>query len=518
MTNKIFFISNFSVACVIIASVSTKGLNADVIAYSVTEPNNTGIKSILIAEIPKASVTIEPVTSRICFIFKVFVASDIFFRAIPKGINAILIITIAIEPSAIKGNTAGIPNAATMSPNKIVVVAIMATCLNVTPFVALVILPSAIPNSSRDKLIIAIRIAPCITCFFAFDSILKVNMLIVTTPNTTSDPSNALMAFFAIEDSNKDVIVISAVNPVRMIAAPTALFIFFLFLESFLPIGIIKSTITLNAIAPNIAGIATTVAMVKNIDDTNKLPTRVVIFFAASAPFSIVFLFLESFLAKGNILLSNIESIVSMPPFANFAQSNVKNNFRIALFKDDISSLRFLADLLPSSIIFLFFCNDMDIDNIEFSPINIFFNFCIVSFLMILLSFQLTLCNAFIISGVEPISLMMLFRSFSSIFKSSFAFLNSSDIFLIFLFAMRISKNEMVLSLLNASTRAAIPPPLLCFSMFFTIAFATLSEALSLNFTTPALVPFPCFTIAFSRLIIAFLMPFVSSSISLTCF
>ena len=131
-----------------ISSDLTNINNGGTINPNVIEPNMTGIINTAIAEIPAASVTIAPVTSRICFMFKVFVASDIFFRAILKGINAIPIRSIDMEPSAIKGNTAGIPNAATARPNKIVVVAIIATCLNVTPFVAFVILPSAIPNIS----------------------------------------------------------------------------------------------------------------------------------------------------------------------------------------------------------------------------------------------------------------------------------------------------------------------------------------------------------------------------------
>ena len=185
----------------------------------------------------------------------------------------------------------------------------MATCLNVTPFVALVILPSAIPNISRDKLIIAIRIAPCITCFFAFVSILKVNMLIVTTPNTTIDPSNAKIPFFATKASIKvvtNIIPVKAASPIAdIIDFPICL----LFLESFLATGISLFTITPKTIAPNIAGIPTTAVMVKNIDVINKLPTSVVNFLAAFAPCFIFFSFFESFVAKG-INLSNTFSIL----------------------------------------------------------------------------------------------------------------------------------------------------------------------------------------------------------------
>ena len=165
------------------------------------------------------------------------------------------------------------------------------------------------PNISKDKLIIAISIAPCITCFFAFDSILKVNMLIVTTPNTTSDPSNAKIPFFATKASIKVVTSIIPVKAVSPIADIIDFPICLLFLESFLATGISLFTITPKTIAPNIAGIPTTAVMVKNIDVINKLPISAVNFLAAFVPFLIIFSFCESFVAKG-INLSNIFSIL----------------------------------------------------------------------------------------------------------------------------------------------------------------------------------------------------------------
>ena len=81
-----------------------------------------------------------------------------------------------------------------------------------------------------------------------------------------------------------------------------------------------------------------------------------------------------------------------------------------------------------------------------------------------------------------------------------------------------ISFNEISFSLLKASTRAAIPPPFFCFSISFIMASATLSEALLLNLATEGKLVFPCFPSSTASLSIAFLIPFVSSSMFSICF
>ena len=198
--------------------------------------------------------------------------------------------------------------------------------------------------------------------------------------------------------------------------------------------------------------------------------------------------------------------------FATFAHNDAKNNFLIVLFNKDASSLM-LLDILPAlTKTFSFSCSDCAIDRIDVSPTNISLNFLIVSFLLMRSTFLPIFVIIFTISGEALISLMMLLRSFSSTFNSFVASLNIFIMLFIFWFPIRRSFIEMFFSLLKASAKADIAPPLFCFSMFFVMASATLSEALSLNFAMAG-VPPPCFARLLVRLSIAFLIPFVSSSI-----
>ena len=285
----------------------------------------------------------------------------------------------------------------------------------------------------------------------------------------------------------------------------------FLFLDRLCTPGIRSSTIFDSNFAPNTAGPPLTAAIVKSIDESNKLPARGVIFFDIFAPCSIFFLFFTS-LSDNGINSSITVFKFFTPPDANFAHNDANNNFLITFDNDDAISLTSLIVSFALSKSFSFFFNDDAISKTEFAPVNISPNFFIVSFLISLLIFLLTFNSAFTISGAALMSLIIGLSSLSSIFKSSFASLNISDIFLIFILPKIRSFNEISLSLLNASTRAAIPPPLFCFSKSLIIASATLSEASSPNFATVGILVLPCFPISAASLSIAFLMPFVSSS------
>ena len=221
-----------------------------------------------------------------------FVAFVILPRATPNIVKDMLIIAIEIEPSNIKLNAAGIPNIATAPPNMTVNAAITPTCLNVTPFVADAILLSATLNNINDKLIISILIAPFAIWLRDLLSILNVKTFTATIPNNTTDPNNAGTPTFAIEARTKDVNAITPVNASNPIEARIALLICFLFLYNFLVTGIIASTIRPSAFAPNVPSNAGTSVAAKNIDAIDKLPASTNILFAAFSLLSIVFLFL----------------------------------------------------------------------------------------------------------------------------------------------------------------------------------------------------------------------------------
>ena len=83
----------------------------------------------------------------------------------------------------------------------------------------------------------------------------------------------------------------------------------------------------------------------------------------------------------------------------------------------------------------------------------------------------------------------------------------------IFVLPKIISFNEISFNFLKESINEDNPPPLFL-SILFTIAFATISDALSESFATAGIFGFTCFNNALERLSIAFLIPFVSSRIS----
>ena len=349
-------------------------------------------------------------------------------------------------------------------------------------------------------------------CFLFVDSFLVAGMILLTTSAKSIEPNNTGIPIIAIAARNTDDTVINPVTATSISDAPIDSLICSLFLERLCTPGIRFSTIFDSNFAPNIAGPPVTAAKVKSIDESNKLPTSGDIFFAIFAPCSISFLFFTSLLDSG--INSSITVFKLFTPLdANFAHSDANNNFLITFDNDDAISLTSLIVSFALSKSFSFFFNDEAISNIELVPVNISPNFLIVSFLISLLIFLLTFNNAFTISGAAFISLIIGLSSSSSIFKSSLASLNISDIFLIFSLPKIRSFKEISLSLLNASTSAAIPPPLFCFSKSFIIASATLSEASSPNLATVGILALPCFPISVASLSIAFLIPFVSSSI-----
>ena len=455
----VMFITSFILSCfadfVIMSTVFVNFLIAVVINKIAIDPIIIGIDSGPIAATPRPRDMIEPVSVITSFIFIFFVDFDIIESDFAKGINAIPITAIDTEPINMNGATAGIPNIAITPPNNTVSVAITPICLKLTSFVALVILPSPIPNKTKDVLITNITREPINTFFFALASILNVKEHIVTIPTIRIEPNIAGPPVNAIVARNTEDTAIRPVNAVNIIADPIALFISLLLFDSFLAIGIVLSTIFAKSFAPNIAGPAVTTAIVKNIDVTNRLPIRVVVFFAI---------------------------------------------------------------FTPSFISFLFFLSFLDIDNIEFfAPNNISLNFLTVSFLIIKFTSKPILNNAFTISGEALINLIILSRVFFFIFKFSSAFLNIFDNIFIFCFPIIISFNEMSLSFVNASIIEVNPLPLFCFFILFIISFATISEALSPNFATAGIGFIPLFLKDFERLSIAFLMLFVSSRISFIC-
>ena len=204
-----------------------------------------------------------------------------------------------------------------------------------------------------------------------------------------------------------------------------------MFLESCLARGKTTATITLKSKAPNIAGSTVMIDAVKNIDVIKRFPINTVIFFAAFAPASNSFLFLESFFANADKLF-NIISIALIPRIAKCDHIAAHTIFLIDLLNAVASSLMLFAAPLALSKVFLFFCNVFAIVNTEFLPTNTSLNFPMILFLIILLSFLPIFANDDIISGAELISLMILFKSFSLIFKSSLAFLKIFPINFIF--------------------------------------------------------------------------------------
>ena len=470
-----------------------------------------------------------------------------------------------------------IPTTATAPANTKVNNAITATCLNVTPFVAFVILLSVTLNNIKDKLIISILIAPFAIAFNDSPNSLNEMMLTATIPSIKIDPNSAGTPVFAIVARTIDVNAIIPDNVNNIIEGMIAFLKCLLFLDNFLATGIILPTIFDRSIAPNIAGPAVTAAIARNIDVINKLPASTVILLAALAPFLIISLFFVSFLAKGKILVIVLSKLL-IPTDANFAHNAAKINFLIALFNEDARSLRSFAALAPFLIsllffvsffekliilvnalsislipldasldhndvniklhitlfndddsstisfdillalrkVFSFFCISFDIVNIEFLPTKISLNFLITSFLIMRSILQLTFDNDFIICGAALISLITASRSFSFMSNSSWAFLNTFVMSFTFRFPIRISFNEIFFNLLNASTTEVSPPPVFSFSIFFTIASATFSEALSLNLAMAGvlLISFPSFIASLS---IAFLMLLVSSRMLSIC-
>ena len=272
VTNAICFIFRFSVAFDICWSVVAKGLNASDIATNAPEPSTinpatTGTPNAA-TERPNPSVRAAIIPT--CLNVISFVAFAILLSPTPNNINAILITAIDIEPSSMYGNTAGIPNIATTPPNKIVKVAITAICLNDTPFVAFVILPSAIPYNIKATLIINILIAPFAIVVSCLLNILNAKTFIATIPNTTSAPRSACIPTFAIPTKSKQFNPIMPVNASNPSDDIILLAICLLFLDNFFATGIIMLTINDNAHAPNIAGITVTSATVKNTDVINK--------------------------------------------------------------------------------------------------------------------------------------------------------------------------------------------------------------------------------------------------------
>ena len=325
----------------------------ELIVPSTKEPNPIGIDNTPNPAIGVPIANNEPAKVRTCFILRFSVA----FETSPIADAKILIPNdirgITNEPRATHAATAGIPIAAVARAKTTTVPAIIPTCFHVTFSVAFVILPSAIPYKINDVPINAIITEPIKMFFLALFNILNVKIFIATTPITTAEPINAGIPITAIDASAKDATPIIPVNATNKRDEATALPRCLLFLDNFFAAGTIISIIFDITFAPNIAGIPTTAAAVKNIDDINKLPTSAVIFFAVFLLFSISFLFLDSFLDSG-INLSTVFSILSIPILATFAHIDVKANFLIALFNEDTSSLIGFAAFAPVSISFLF--------------------------------------------------------------------------------------------------------------------------------------------------------------------
>ena len=234
---------------------------------------------------------------------------------------------------------------------------------------------------------------------------------------------------------------------------------FFLFFVSFSATGVIVSIIFDKHFEPNVANNPVPAAIVKNIDVTNKLPVRIVMFFDTFKASSKFFLLFLRVMLKG-IKLFIVVSIFFVAFVDIFANNDVRNNFIIVLFSEEINSLRSFMASFALLKVSLFFCNTFDIINKdEDSPINIFFNFSIVLNLVSIKTFILIFDNDSIISGAALIILRTLSKVFLFIFKSSFDLFNIFDIRFNFILPTIISFNEMFLSLLNALTRVDIPPP-----------------------------------------------------------
>ena len=229
-----------------------------------------------------------------------------------------------------------------------------------------------------------------------------------------------------------------------------------------------------------------------------------------------------------NFLFSYIVFVVGISLFTIFSKSVIPNNAGppviAEVVKNNVVANKLLASFdtffaffaaLSNSFLFLF--NKIDSDNIDlFFPIKISLNFSIIFFRIILLTPHPILFNDFTSSGAELIILITLDNSSLSIFsfpcKSSIILDTSFS----FILPTRISLRDIFLRFPNALISEDKPPSLFLL-MLFAIAFATISDALSLNFATAGIALFFCFKRDFERLSIAFLIPFVSSRISLMC-
>ena len=302
----------------------------------------------------------------------------------------------------------------TIAPN---IAGIPKTAIAVRSVDDIVIIP--VNTTSPSAVTIALPI-----CFLLFESVFTAGTIKSAILDTTIAPNIAGIPKTAIIERNIVDTVIIPVNTTSPSAGLIDLLILSLFFASILAAGTIWSTILDKRNAPNNAGKPVTAIVVRIRDDNNKLPTSKDIFLDTFVPFSISFLFFVSFWDK-EINLSTTESMIFIPLDATFTHSDAQSNFHIALFNADARFLIFFATSIELCIVFLFFCNLLDIDSIEFAPINISLNFLIVSFLIILLTFLLIFDNAFTISGDALISLTIAFTFFLSIFKSSSAFLNN---------------------------------------------------------------------------------------------
>ena len=248
--------------------------------------------------------------------------------------------------------------------------------------------------------------------------------------------------------------------------------ILFLFLMMFFAMLITQFVVSFKKSAPTIAGSPVKIAKVKYKDVINSLPISVDALFAAFAALSKLSLFFVSFLHNGSILSNKVSKLL-IPKVATFDNSADKINFHIAPFSADISSLIFFALFAADVNVFSFFCKDLATVNKEFLPTNKSPNFLMTSFFIMRLILRLTFDNALITSGAALISLMITLRSFSFIFKSFSAFLNTFDISFTFCFPKIMSFREISLRFRKASIIADIPPPFFSFSMLLTIASAT---------------------------------------------
>ena len=218
--------------------------------------------------------------------------------------------------------------------------------------------------------------------------------------------------------------VITPVTAVSSNAGVIACPISFSFWDSFFATDKIGVIINFKIQAPASAGNPVTITTVKNIEVTNKLPTRTVMLFAAFEPSSKYFLFFIRVLDKE--LISVIIVFNFSIDFGTIFDSNdAMINFIIDLFNDEISSLRFFAASFAFSNVDLFSFKVFEINSKDASsPTNIFFNFSIVLNLVSVKTFILIFDSESIILGAELMTLSIFSKSFLFIFKFSFDFLS----------------------------------------------------------------------------------------------